>query len=238
MQGRLSQQINNQIQAFPKDSWTNEFQLAKKIGFDTIEWIYDLVPNNPILSENFMLINQLENKFDVSINSVCADYFMKNLLFNRPENEIEQNLDSLSALIKNCYKLSIPIIEIPLVDSSSLKNTCHKEELITNLSKVLPLAKEHGITLALETDLNPYDFNELLESFEHSIMANYDIGNSTANGFSTELELKILKKWVINVHVKDRILFGTTVPLGTGDVNFNSFFSNLQKINYSGDLII
>ena len=39
MQGRLSKPINGKIQSFPKDSWENEFYLAKDIGFKLIEWV-------------------------------------------------------------------------------------------------------------------------------------------------------------------------------------------------------
>jgi len=41
-----------------------------------------------------------------------------------------------------------------------------------------------------------------------------------------------------NIHIKDRKLCGITVPLGTGDVNFDLFFNLLKKINYSKELII
>ena len=38
MQGRLCDQINGQIQAFPWDEWRSEFQIASEIGFYKIEW--------------------------------------------------------------------------------------------------------------------------------------------------------------------------------------------------------
>ena len=41
MQGRLSKPITNQIQAFPTNSWKTEFELAQKIGFNCIEWIFE-----------------------------------------------------------------------------------------------------------------------------------------------------------------------------------------------------
>ena len=48
-QGRLSSPINNEIQSFPFHNWENEFKLAKKIGFDLIEWIIgDEIDKNPI----------------------------------------------------------------------------------------------------------------------------------------------------------------------------------------------
>ena len=41
MQGRLSKQIGNRIQAFPEKYWKSEFSKAKKLGLNTIEWTLD-----------------------------------------------------------------------------------------------------------------------------------------------------------------------------------------------------
>lgn len=131
------------------------------------------------------------------------------------------------------------IIEIPLVDSSSLKTSDDKTQLRNNLDKVIVLAEKNAITIVLETDLSPTDFKEFLLEFDHpNVMANYDSGNSASLGYDSKEELTILKKWIKNVHVKDRKFKGTTVPLGLGDTNFDLFFSTLSKIQYSGDLII
>jgi hexulose-6-phosphate isomerase len=40
------------------------------------------------------------------------------------------------------------------------------------------------------------------------------------------------------VHVKDRILGGTTVPLGEGAADFPSVFHHLAQIGYDGALIL
>ena len=41
-----------------------------------------------------------------------------------------------------------------------------------------------------------------------------------------------------NIHIKDRLLKGNTVPLGTGDVDFDILFKLLKKHDYKGNLII
>jgi hexulose-6-phosphate isomerase len=40
------------------------------------------------------------------------------------------------------------------------------------------------------------------------------------------------------VHIKDRIRGGGTVPLGTGDADFPTVFSQLNKIRYDGDITL
>ena len=240
MQGRLSKQNENKIQSFPVDSWKKEFEIASNCKLEVIEWIFDELQPNPILTTDGIIeIKQLMQKNNVRVNSICADYFMTNKLFNQSKLEIEKNIEMLKKIIIQANKLEISMIEIPLVDSSSLKTNENKEEIKNNLEKIIPVAEENNVTIVLETDLNPQNFEEFLTKYEHQcIMANYDSGNSASLGYNVKEELIVLKKWIKNVHVKDRNLHGGTVPLGMGDTNFDLFFSSLSKINYSGDLII
>ena len=239
MQGRLSNPIDNQIQAFPIKEWKEEFSKAEKIGFDLIEWVFDSLENPIITDEGLLEIKQCIQNSKIDIHSVCADYFMKNLLFDLPKNELEKNFKVLIQLIHQCSKLGIEIIELPFVDSSSLLKKNKVDEIFTNLKPIIPLLEKNNIILTLETDLAPEQFYELLKKFNsHNIKANYDIGNSISNGFDPESEISILKDYIYNVHVKDRIFHGNTITLGKGDVNFDLFFTSLSKINYNKDLII
>lgn len=240
MQGRLSKSHENKIQAFPNQSWREEFEIASKIGFETIEWIFDELQPNPIQNnDGIKEIGQLMEKNDISINSICADYFMTKKLFNESQFQLGKNIEELKKLIIQANKLEISMIEIPLVDSSSLKNNQNMKEIKVNLEKIISIAEENNVIIVLETDLDPQNFDEFLRKFEHkNIMANYDSGNSASLGYNVNEELIILKKWIKNVHVKDRKFHAETVQLGTGDTKFDEFFSTLSKINYSGDLII
>ncbi len=239
MQGRLSKPIDNNMQRFPKNTWKTEFDIAEKIGFELIEYVFDS-HNNPILTnEGLIGIKKALDKSNIQINSVCADYFMKNLLFDVSAKQLEQNIRILNQLIQQCSKLNIKIIELPFVDSSSLLLKNKMDEIIINLQKSISVLEEYDVCIALETDLPPNQFVELLGNFNNPLIkANYDIGNSISNGYNTSEELDILKKFIVNVHIKDRRIGGSTVPLGTGDVDFDLFFKQLSKINYSKDLII
>ena len=240
MQGRLSKPYNEKIQSFPVTSWQQEFKKASDYGFEVIEWIFDAYELNPILSsEGISEIKSLQKQHSIVINSICADYFMKRKLFNESQYDLEKNIKVLKELILQSKKIESSIIEIPLVDSSSLKTIKDKLELRNNLGKVIPIAEKNDVIIVLETDLPPFDFKQLLSEFNHpNIMANYDSGNSAALGYNVKEELNILRKWIKNVHVKDRKFHGGTVPLGSGDTDFDLFFSILSEIQYFGDLII
>lgn len=239
MSGRLSKQIDGNIQIFPINTWREEFEKAVKCGFELIEWVFD-TQKNPIMDKEEMKeIKFLSNKFGVKINAVCADYFMERRLFGVSNIEINRNLNVLKDLVINCHELEIKILEIPLVDSSSLKSKQDKIQLIENLEKILPVAEKNEVKLTLETDLRPDSFKELLSKLNHpNIKANYDTGNSASLGYDVQEELKTYGSWLSNIHIKDRKYHDKTVPLGDGDVNFDLFFSELKKINYMGDFII
>jgi hexulose-6-phosphate isomerase len=239
MLGRLSPPINNMIQSFPSKTWRKEFQLANKLGFDLIEWIYDLAENNPIISQDPNELKKLSSENDIKIDSVCADYFMEKKLFNVSTLELSSNLDKLKQLIRNCNKLEIKILEIPLVDSSSIQNDAFRREFVSNLNSIIPYAEDNQVYLTLETDLPPELFCNLLEEFNHpNVVANYDIGNSISLGYDPSVELTTMSKWIKNIHVKDRLYNSGTVPLGSGSVDFELFFTLLSKINFSDSLII
>jgi L-ribulose-5-phosphate 3-epimerase len=238
MNGRLLPPIDNHIQCFPVNLWQNEFQLAHDCGFDVIEWIFDLNPNPILHNDGIYEIKSLSKKHDVKISAVCADYFMQKMLFSVGESDLKQNISILKKLIQQCSKLEVQILEIPFVDSSSLKSKTDEEEIIINLQPVVDFANSQNVKIVLETDLAPNNFKNLLEKFGSNIGANYDIGNSASLGYDPTDEIQTLRQWLTNVHIKDRLYAGNTVELGCGNTDFDLVFSTLAKINYAGQLII
>ena len=51
-------------------------------------------------------------------------------------------------------------------------------------------------------------------------------------------ELEVYGHRVINVHVKDRVRGGTTVPPGKGDADLKTVFAELNRIGYTGNYIL
>ena len=242
MQGRLSEPVNNKIQHFPLKKWKEEFYIASKIGLSSIEWVYEYekIEQNPLDNESSLeLIKEVSAETGICINSVVADYFMESKLFNEKEEVIEENINKLENLINACTIVDIPIVEIPLVDQSSLKNCKDLQGFVSRISPIVEIASKKGIKVSLETDLDPFNFKTLLEMFlPHKVYVNFDMGNSAANGFNPKEEIQLLSKDIINVHIKDRVLGGSTVPLGEGNTDFSEVFSQLQNVNYSGDFIL
>jgi L-ribulose-5-phosphate 3-epimerase len=232
MQGRLSPKPSQQIQAFPKDSWREEFFHAQKIGFDCIELIYDTLylEANPLDSDSGRReLVQISKESGVRIGSICADYFMTKLLPGHQEIAIE--------LLGISQEVDCSLLEFPFVDSSSLKKQ-NPVEIETAILMLSGEAEKLGMQLGLETDLPPVEFRELLKKFPSNVGANLDLGNSAALGYDALAECRAFGDRVVNVHIKDRLLGGTTVPLLTGQTDFKRAFEGLSLAHYQGDFIL
>ena len=241
MLGRLSPPIKNKIQAFPYKTWAQEFKSANLLGLDCIEWIYENSKEkyNPIISDDgIKKILDLSTKSNVKVQSLVADNYMEDMLFNANMDEIKKSISKLKFLINQCIKANIKVLELPLMGKTSIKNKTNQRELISNISDAIDFAQEKNIQLAFETDLSKYDLLDFILKIDKSnVGINYDMGNSAIFGYSQKDELSIIGKYVTNVHIKDGIKDRGTVPLGDGETDFKSVFSELKKNNYEGDFI-
>ena len=239
MQGRLSPRIDEKIQAYPANTWQKEFEIAQEIGYAAIEWIVEKpVETNALMNDSGKAeIKKVIASTGVRIDYVCADIFMQQPLVRMTEDTKSQNKEYLASILKNAKEVGAIGVEIPFVDNSSIKNETEKQEFIDVMQDAFRLAKDIDLKISLETDLPPIDFKELLENIDLDyVQANYDIGNSASLGFDPKEELEAYGLKILNVHVKDRKLGSTTVPLGTGNANINYVIQKLQEIGYSGGL--
>jgi hexulose-6-phosphate isomerase len=242
MQGRLVPQINGRIQAFPWVRWRDEFELGRAHGFASIEFVFESgrFRDNPIFTDAGVVeIKRLIERTGVAVSAVCADYFMDHPFFRVGDGERRASLDVLFHLLEHAKQVGAARVEIPCVDQASLRTEEDKRHLVTAIAKALPLAERLGIEVVFETDLPPEEFREFLERFRHPLIrANYDTGNSASLGYDPVQELTVLGSLVANIHIKDRVLHGTTVPLGTGNADFPAVFATLAKIFYRGPFIL
>jgi hexulose-6-phosphate isomerase len=239
MQGRLSPRIDGKIQAYPASTWQKEFEIAQEIGYAAIEWIVERpVETNALMTDSGKgEIKKVIASTGVRIDYVCADIFMQQPLVRMTEEIKSQNKEYLLEILKNAKEVGAVGVEIPFVDNSSIKNETEKQEFIDAMQDAFKLAKELDIKISLETDLSPIAFKELLEQIGLDfVQANYDIGNSASLGFDPKEELDAYGQRILNVHVKDRKLGGTTVPLGTGNAKIDLIIQKLQEFGYSGGL--
>jgi len=242
MQGRLVPPTDNRIQCFPRERWADEFALASQAGLDCIEWIYDLygADVNPLATDaGVEKIKHLARRYGIKILSICADYFMDKPLVRASPAELDDRLNTFSWLMERGRLIGVKRIVIPFVDASRIDTQAEFDEVVALLEGLLPEAGKTGIEIHLETSLNPARFAELLARLPHPLIkANYDSGNSSSLGYAPRDEFAAYGERVGSVHIKDRILGGSTVPLGTGDADFSALSKCLSEVAYSGDFIL
>ncbi len=242
MQGRLSPLINGRIQAFPWEFWENEFPLAQQINIHLMEWTLDQerLCANPLMTE----VGQAEiwalcQRYEISIPSLTGDCFMQAPLWKAQGSKriaLEQNFVEIA---KGCAAVGITMMVIPLVDNGRLENIAQEDDLVAFLKSQSSFLIAHGLKVLLESDYVPQELARFIDRLDSSLFGiNYDIGNSAALGFNPHEEFAAYGARIVNVHIKDRVLGGTTVPLGTGSANFEAVFAGLDKLNYQGNFIL
>ena len=242
IQGRLLPPINEQLQAFPTSNWRSEFPLASAAQVDCIEWIFDQGSenDNPIWDSSGLVdLQNLIAKYSIEVRSICADYFMRQPLIFSSTADMEQRSSILDKLIDKASSLKIHRIVIPFVDSSSIQTNKDWDAAIEILRSSGMRAARVGVELHLETDMSPNTFALFLEKInQKNVKVNYDSGNSAGIGYSPEEEIAAYGDSIGSVHIKDRVLNGSSVPLGQGDAKFEELFFGLKERNYTGDFIL
>jgi L-ribulose-5-phosphate 3-epimerase UlaE len=242
IQGRLLPKYKGRYQAHPKGYWTDEFEIAKSLGLDCIEFILDYndANQNPLLNKNEL--NKLQLiifETGVAVQTICADYFMEAPLHSGNKLVSDNSMKVLKRLLKSAKILGVSDIVIPCVDQSSLNDSEAIIRFVKQINYIVPDLEEKGINLSLETDLAPQSFVELLSKFNSErITVNYDIGNSASLGFNPIEELDAYGDRITDIHIKDRSLNGGPVLLGKGNANFELFFNKLKEFNYKGPFIM
>jgi hexulose-6-phosphate isomerase len=242
MQGRLVPPVDGRIQAFPRDNWADEFPRAAAAGLDAIEWIFDCYGEdvNPIMTTaGVARIKELGAKHGVAVRSVCADYFMDRPFIGASATERTERLETLAHLLEMCAAVGARRVVLPFVDQSSMRTPEEQLVVAEVLRQMLPTAERTGVELHLETDLDPDAFRQFLALVQHPLVkVNYDSGNSASLGYHPTQEFEAYGERVGSVHIKDRIRGGSTVPLGTGNADFEALFAGLRGLRYSGDFVL
>ncbi len=242
MQGRLSDQVNNLIQAFPSQNWKQEFKTASEININLMEWTldYDNLYENPIMTiEGRKEIKSLSEKYSILIPSITADCFMQKPFWKSKNNEMTFQQKVFKDVSHASSKLGIKYIIVPLVDNGSILNKAHENHLVNFLVKNKKLFENLNLQILFESDFTPKKLGEFIRKFpSHIFGINYDTGNSAAAGYDPSEEFYHYGTFIKNVHIKDRKKNGTTIALQEGDTDFDKVFINLKTISYKGNFIL
>jgi hexulose-6-phosphate isomerase len=242
MQGRLSALVDGKIQAFPWNEWREEFPRARALGLGRIEWTIDQdgLRENPLNTATGQKeIIELSRGNALKPASLTGDCFMQAPFWKTDGETLKSLVDDLDLVLASCSILGIEFVVIPLVDNGRIENAAQTDTLLRVLLDRASSLSRQGVKIVFESDLPPAPLAEFIAKFPREVFGiNYDSGNSAALGYDSAEEISAYAPRILNVHVKDRLLGGTTVPLGTGAADLAKTIRLIERSGYRGQYIL
>lgn len=242
MQGRLCERVDGRIQAFPWDDWRSEFPAAESLGLTLMEWTLDhaRMAENPLLTPTGRAeIDDLSRRHGVRVRSVTGDNFMQAPFWKALGHDRSRLLVEFEELIEACGLAGIDFIVVPFVDAGRIDNADEEDIVVQTLISLIDKLERTSVRIIFESDYPPLELRRFVARLPAAHFGvNYDIGNSAALGYDSLAETTAYGERILNVHVKDRRLGGTTVPLGLGAADLPRSFRALARSGYAGNFIL
>jgi hexulose-6-phosphate isomerase len=243
MQGRLTRSSTGKFIEFPIDSWKKELELVNLLGLKVIEWIipYSKYKSNPIFNINqYREVETLQFKYNLQIPSMTLNCFVDAPFYKLNElTGLKSDIQDFIWIINNVQHTQVKILVLPIVAECGSFNKSDLIALINSLKGIEKHLVGTGIRIAIECEFDLDSIEFLLSELNPSYFGvNFDMGNSAAMGHDPEEELSVCRDRIINIHIKDRLLFGPSVNLGEGAVKFEQVSSYLFRNGYRGNMIL
>lgn len=242
MQGRLSPIFEGRIQIFPWSCWQQEFVTAEKLGFGLMEWTLDQdrLCENPLLTATGQAeIRALCERHRLRVSSLTGDCFMQAPFWKVAGAQRDVLQRDFIAVAEACAAVGIGAMVVPLVDNGRIDTAEQENALVAFLQAQAEFLRSRKLQIVFESDYAPTELARFIARLDPALFGvNYDIGNSASLQFDPAEEFAAYGHRVLNVHVKDRVIGGTTVPLGTGNADFETVFAALGKRGYRGKYIL
>jgi sugar phosphate isomerase/epimerase len=164
-----------------------------------------------------------------------------------PEHTFEQNLKNAKASALTAAKLGIKYITFHAGFIPHDPNAPEYSVMLNRIRQVAAAFGEQGVVVGLETgqETAPDLAGVLTKLNSPNIGVNFDPANMILYDKGNPIEaLKLLGRWVRNVHIKDARrtkvpgTWGTEEVAGTGEVDWPKFFATLREIKFAGDWVI
>lgn len=234
--GRLSKKIGDKYQYFPIDNWQKEIIIAKKLNFDSLEWIISDY-SNPIFNKIYLkdIKKRLKSK-SLKINSIYLDFIM-----NEPLQKIsEKNLGWILKKITDVQKeIKINRVTLPVEEKSRIYFDEDKKKVTKQLHKIIDVLGKKS-KICIETDMSPTSLKMFLDQQKlKKLGVLLDLGNIRANGFKIQDYFKKISVRIFAIHIKYRDKFygkSKIIPKKFEELSFvvNNYkkFTNLNDLTF------
>jgi len=226
-----------QLGMLPRElSNADKFKLAKKCGFKGIE-AYPMKDLNAAKH-----LGKLSREAGVPIHSIV--YGGWGAPFSDPNPKlIEKGLAGMKTALHSAKALGADtVLLVPAIVTETVGYRDAYTRSQEHIRKLLPLAKELGVIIAVENVwnkflLSPLEFARYVDEFDSPwLKAYFDIGNVILFGYSQDW-IRTLGQRIVKIHLKDfkRSNYEWTNLLD-GDVNWYEVRRALNEVSYDGFL--
>jgi len=214
----------------------DKFKLAKKCGFEGIE-------ASPMADlDAARKIGELARQADVPIHSIVFGGWQAPLSDPNPE-VVKKGLAGMETALRSANAMGAEaVLLVPAIVTETVGYGEAYKRSQENIRKLLPLAEEMRVVIAVENVwnkflLSPLEFARYVDEFDSPwLKAYFDVGNVIIFGFAQDW-IRTLGKRIVKIHLKDFKRKGYQwTNLLEGDVNWPEVRRALDEIGYRGYL--
>ena len=219
-----------------------KFKLVKSLGFDGVEM------NSPNDLNDEEIINA-RDETGIAIPGVVNSVHWKKPMSHDDPTVRAECTESMIHALHACKKYGgTTVLLVPAVVSESVSYADAWERSTEEIKKILPVAEETGIKIAIENVwnnflLSPLEAARYIDQFESKMIGWYmDIGNIVRYGWPNQW-ITTLGSRILKIDIKDYsrtkqkeegIWEGFKVKLGDGDSDWPAVNKALAQVGYSG----
>jgi len=211
-----------------------KFKLAKRCGFDGID-------GRPMSSLE-AIRKQAELAMDIGVSIHGLVYGGWHMPLSDPDPKVtEKGLAGMANALRCANAIgATTVLLVPAVVKENVSYADAYKRSQKHIRKLLPLAEEMGVIIAIENVwnkflLSPLEFARYIDEFESPwVRAYFDVGNVIINGYAQHW-IRILGKRIVKLDIKDFKREGYQwTNLLDGDVNWPEVRKALDEIGFEG----
>lgn len=210
------------------------FQLLKEAGFEGVELIS---PNELELNE----VLAAREKTGLVIHGVSGGRHWQDPLSDPDPEVVERGMAAIRQEFLDCKAYGgTTVLVVPAVVNKKVSYRQAYERSQANIRKLIPLAEESGVKIAIEEVwnkflLSPVEFARYIDEFQSpTVGAYFDVGNVVEFGYPEEW-IRELGHRILKIHIKEYAKPKRfSYPLGEGEIDWPAVRQALLDVGYEG----
>ncbi len=222
----------------PNYDWKDVYSMAKDLGYDGIEVreIRTEFYSSPFSTTKCEATARKLQQIKLEIPCMSTGCVLSEI------ETSEQNIEEVTEYIQIASKLGASYIRLLADRNPAPAGEIDDDAVIGEIKKLIPIAKEHNITLLIETNgvyADTKRLKMLLDSInDENVAALWDIHHPYRFfNESPKDTINNIKDYIKYIHVKDSIVEDGIVKykmMGEGDMPINEVMIELRSMNYDG----